>query len=137
MYCSELLPQVPLVWCRFSLVTHYIFTPQASTLSLSVLVLIEMFNALNALSEYNSLFEIPPWRNMYLVLATIGSLLLHVLILYIPPLARIFGVVALTSYDWFLVFLWSFPVIIIDEIIKFYAKRQLNKELSGNRVKMD
>ncbi|SCA48241.1 calcium-transporting ATPase, putative [Plasmodium ovale] len=110
---------------------------KASTLSLSVLVLIEMFNALNALSEYNSLFEIPPWRNMYLVLATIGSLLLHVLILYIPPLARIFGVVALTSYDWFLVFLWSFPVIIIDEIIKFYAKRQLNRELSGNRVKMD
>ncbi|EUD64763.1 calcium-transporting ATPase [Plasmodium inui San Antonio 1] len=100
---------------------------KASTLSLSVLVVIEMFNALNALSEYNSLFRIPPWRNMYLVLATIGSLLLHFMILYIPPLAKIFGVVALTPYDWFLVFIWSFPVIIIDEVIKFYAKRQLNR----------
>ncbi|ANQ06072.1 Sarcoplasmic and endoplasmic reticulum Ca-ATPase [Plasmodium coatneyi] len=106
---------------------------KASTLSLSVLVLIEMFNALNALSEYNSLFKIPPWRNMYLVLATIGSLLLHCMILYIPPLAKIFGVVPLTPYDWFLVFLWSFPVIIIDEVIKFYAKRQLNKGLSSKQ----
>ncbi|KNA02024.1 calcium-transporting ATPase, putative [Plasmodium vivax] len=103
---------------------------KASTLSLSVLVVIEMFNALNALSEYNSLFQIPPWRNMYLVLATIGSLLLHFMILYIPPLAKIFGVVALTPYDWLLVFMWSFPVIIIDEVIKFYAKRQLNRGLS-------
>ncbi|KJP89194.1 calcium-transporting ATPase [Plasmodium fragile] len=106
---------------------------KASTLSLSVLVVIEMFNALNALSEYNSLFKIPPWRNMYLVLATIGSLLLHCMILYIPPLAKIFGVVALTPYDWFLVFMWSFPVIIIDEVIKFYAKRQLNKALSSKQ----
>ncbi|CRH03082.1 calcium-transporting ATPase, putative [Plasmodium relictum] len=110
---------------------------KASTLSLSVLVLIEMFNALNALSEYNSLFEIPPWRNLYLVLATIGSLFLHFLIVYIPPLARIFGVVALTYYDWFLVFLWSFPVIIIDEIIKFYAKKKLNEEQSTNKLKTD
>ncbi|CAA9986338.1 calcium-transporting ATPase, putative [Plasmodium knowlesi strain H] len=106
---------------------------KASTLSLSVLVVIEMFNALNALSEYNSLFKIPPWRNMYLVLATIGSLLLHFMILYIPPLAKIFGVVALTPYDWFLVLMWSFPVIIIDEVIKFYAKRQLNKGLSSKQ----
>ncbi|SBT87129.1 calcium-transporting ATPase, putative [Plasmodium malariae] len=110
---------------------------KASTLSLSVLVLIEMFNALNALSEYNSLFNIPPWRNMYLVLAIIGSLLLHFLIIYIPPLASIFGVVALTAYDWFLVFLWSFPVIIIDEVIKFYAKRQLDKEISLSKLKID
>lgn len=96
-----------------------------------------MFNALNALSEYNSLFEIPPWRNMYLVLATIGSLLLHVLILYIPPLARIFGVVPLSAYDWFLVFLWSFPVIILDEIIKFYAKRKLKEEQRTKKIKID
>nr|CAA38982.1 ATPase [Plasmodium yoelii]prf//1704358A Ca ATPase [Plasmodium berghei yoelii] len=109
---------------------------KASTLSLSVLVLIEMFNALNALSEYNSLFVLPPWRNMYLVLATIGSLFLHCLIIYFPPLAGIFGVVPLTLHDWFLVFLWSFPVIIIDEIIKFYAKKQLNKELGyGQKLK--
>lgn len=110
---------------------------KASTLSLSVLVLIEMFNALNALSEYNSLFEIPPWRNMYLLLATVGSLLLHCLIIYVPPLANIFGVVALNAHDWFLVFLWSFPVIIIDEIIKYFAKRARDIKVSEIKVKSE
>ena len=36
---------------------------KASTLSLSVLVVIEMLNAMNALSEDNSLLVIPPWVN--------------------------------------------------------------------------
>lgn len=108
---------------------------KASTLSLSVLVLIEMFNALNALSEYNSLFDIPPWRNMYLLLATVGSLLLHCLILYVPPLANIFGVVALNWHDWFLVFLWSFPVIIIDEIIKYFAKKKAEVGVAQHKIK--
>ena len=36
-----------------------------------VLVVVEMFNALNALSENASLLEFPPWRNPWL-LAAIG-----------------------------------------------------------------
>ena len=57
---------------------------KASTLSLSVLVVIEMFNALNALSEDNSLVTMPPWINPYLILAIIGSIASHMVILYIP-----------------------------------------------------
>ena len=41
----------------------------ASTLSLSVLVTIEMANALNALSEKESLLRFPPWRNPWLLAA--------------------------------------------------------------------
>merc|ERR1719327_1849647 len=39
----------------------------ASTLSLSVLVVIEMLNALNALSEDGSLLQMPPWANPWLL----------------------------------------------------------------------
>lgn len=62
---------------------------KASTLSLSVLVAIEMFNAFNALSEDNSLLQLPPWSNPWLLLATAVSLGLHCVILYIPFLAQV------------------------------------------------
>lgn len=62
---------------------------KASTLSLSVLVAIEMFNAFNALSEDNSLLQLPPWSNPWLLVATCISLGLHCVILYIPFLAQV------------------------------------------------
>merc|ERR1712136_551816 len=38
-----------------------------STLSLTVLVIIEMLNAFNALSEDGSLVQMPPWKNPWLI----------------------------------------------------------------------
>lgn len=96
---------------------------KAMTLSLSVLVVIEMFNSLNALSEENSLREMPPWRNPWLLVAMIVSLGLHCLILYVPFLANVFGIVPLSLQEWFMVILISSPVILIDELLKFVIRR--------------
>ena len=68
---------------------------KASTLSLSVLVVIEMFNALNALSEDNSLVTMPPWINPYLILAIFGSIACHMMILYVPFFNKVFGIAPL------------------------------------------
>ncbi|GLT79803.1 hypothetical protein SLA2020_512770 [Shorea laevis] len=95
---------------------------KAMTLSLSVLVAIEMFNSLNALSENNSLVTMPPWRNPWLLIAMSVSLGLHCLILYVPFMADVFGIVPLSLNEWFLVILVSVPVILIDEILKFVAR---------------
>jgi Ca2+ transporting ATPase len=59
----------------------------ASTISMTVLVVVEMFNALNALSENGSLLTTPPWSNRWLVAAIAVSMALHVVILYVPFLA--------------------------------------------------
>jgi Ca2+-transporting ATPase len=48
-----------------------------------------MFNAFNALSEDNSLLQLPPWSNPWLMVATCISLGLHCVILYIPFLAQV------------------------------------------------
>ncbi|GKV01074.1 hypothetical protein SLEP1_g13664 [Rubroshorea leprosula] len=95
---------------------------KASTLSLSVLVAIEMFNSLNALSEDSSLLAMPPWVNPWLLLAMSVSFGLHFLILYVPFLAQVFGIVPLSLNEWLLVVAVAFPVILIDEVLKFIGR---------------
>lgn len=101
---------------------------KASTLSLSVLVTIEMFNALNALSEVESLAVVTPLVNPYLLLAMLSSFVLHFIILYIPALNSVFEVVPLSFNEWVLVVVFSFPVIIIDEVLKYFARASLYKD---------
>ena len=93
---------------------------KASTLSLTVLVVVEMFNALNALSEH-SLLQVPPWENPWLCLAIASSMSLHFAILYVPGLRSLFGVSTLTVKEWMWVLAYSFPIIIIDEVMKIIA----------------
>ncbi|MBA0704352.1 hypothetical protein Golax_016617 [Gossypium laxum] len=100
---------------------------KAMTLSLSVLVAIEMLNSLNALSEDSSLLTLPPWRNTWLLVAMSVSFGLHCLILYVPFLANMFGVVPLSLNEWFLVILISIPVVLIDETLKFFGRSRRHR----------
>ncbi|KAL0723736.1 hypothetical protein Bca4012_038335 [Brassica carinata] len=95
---------------------------KASPLSLSVLVAIEMFNSLNALSEDGSLATMPPWVNPWLLLAMAVSFGLHFVILYVSFLAQVFGIVPLSMNEWLLVLAVSLPVILIDEVLKFVGR---------------
>jgi Ca2+ transporting ATPase len=94
----------------------------ASTISLSILVVIEMFNAMNALSSSESLLTLPLWRNMMLVYAIMLSMALHFLLLYTPVLQTIFGIVPLQWPEWKIVLAWSAPIILIDEVLKFLER---------------
>ena len=94
---------------------------------MSVLVLVEMFNALNALSEDGSLFlpgGTPPTANPWLLAAIALSLALHALILYVPVLAGVFGTAPLSKEEWLAVFLLSAPVVLLDEILKAVSRQR-------------
>ena len=95
---------------------------KASTLSLTTLVVIEMFNACNAISEDISLIVMPPWINPWLILAMFSSFALHFLILYVPALATIFSIVPLDFNEWLLVCAAAAPVWLIDEVLKFIGR---------------
>ncbi|XP_058069765.1 calcium-transporting ATPase 3, endoplasmic reticulum-type isoform X2 [Magnolia sinica] len=59
-----------------------------STVSMTVLVVVEMFNALNNLSENQSLFTIPPWSNLWLLASIVLTMILHMLILLLHCLGQ-------------------------------------------------
>merc|ERR1712002_1443218 len=97
--------------------------PEAMTMALSVLVTIEMANALNSLSENQSLIVMPPWINPWLLGAMTLSFTLHFVILYVEILAVVFQVTPLTWPQWIAVLKISMPVIFIDEILKLVARK--------------
>ncbi|KAL5108299.1 Sarcoplasmic/endoplasmic reticulum calcium ATPase 3 [Taenia crassiceps] len=92
------------------------------TLALSVLVVIEMLNALNSLSENQSLVVMPPWRNMWLLIAIAFSMVQHFTILNVPILANIFQISPLSLAEWAVVLKISFPVLLLDETMKMLSR---------------
>merc|ERR1712179_444591 len=100
--------------------------PAPMTMALSVLVTIEMLNALNSLSENQSLLVMPPWINPWLLGAMSLSFSLHFVILYVDVLAMVFQVMPLTWAQWLAVIKISMPVIFIDEILKLVARKYVD-----------
>ncbi|RWS12224.1 Calcium-transporting ATPase sarcoplasmic/endoplasmic reticulum type-like protein [Dinothrombium tinctorium] len=112
---------------------HVFHDPHPMTMALSVLVTIEMLNALNSLSENQSLLAMPPWRNPWLLAAMTLSMGLHFMLLYVEILSTVFSVCPLGAEEWWTVLKISLPVVLLDETLKFVAR----KFIDGNKNHME
>ncbi|KAJ3027572.1 UNVERIFIED_CONTAM: hypothetical protein HDU68_003563 [Siphonaria sp. JEL0065] len=126
--CSTLFPEIGCEMFK----NH--MSIKATTMSLSILVVVEMFNAINSLSENESLFSFFLHNNLYLVFAVALSMALHVMILYVPFFSNLFSITSLNGEEWLWVVLISLPVIFIDEVLKGVS-RVWNLGASNRNVK--
>eukprot|EP00796_Vickermania_ingenoplastis_P010661 gene10661-7407_t len=113
----------------------------ARAIALSNLVVVEMFNALNALSENSSILVTRPSSNVWLIFTIASSIFLHLIIMYVPFFADLFSITPLgvapavleaapawsvlipTDFtEWRFILLCSFPVILIDELLKLITR---------------
>ena len=105
-------------------------TAHARSLAMTALVVAEMFNALNALSDTQSVVLRPQLlvSNRWLLLAIGLSVALQVLVLELPLPQQVFGVEPLTGADWWHILLLCAPVIPLDELFKWMKRRQRDSE---------
>jgi Ca2+-transporting ATPase len=103
---------------------------KALTISLTVLAVIQWFNAWNCRSEHESVFTMNPFRNMYLVIATLLVILLQLLAIYNPFLSKVLHTVPLDWKDWQLIIVVAASVILVEELRKVVHRIIRKRRLS-------
>jgi len=96
----------------------------ARTITLLTMAMFQWFNAWNCRSEDRSLLEIGLFSNRWLIAATSFVLFLQIVLLYAPFMQRIFKTVPVSLSDWLLVIAVSAPIILIEEVRKYFVRRQ-------------
>lgn len=112
---------------------------QAKGVALTTLVILEVLQLGNSRSSTRSVFSINPLSNRFLLLGTLGALLLHVAAMYIPATQAVLDLEPLSLTTWLQIALASSSIVVVVEVhklirkgegsIKFY--RSLRSRLGG------
>lgn len=96
---------------------------KAITMSLTTLAIFQWFNAWNCKSENKSVF-INPFKNRFLVGATITVIVLQLFAIYHPFMQRHLHTVSLTLQDWISAILIAASVLLLEEARKLIANKK-------------
>jgi Ca2+-transporting ATPase len=111
--------------------TIYIFyqalplsTEYAQTMAFAGLIVFELWNVLNFRSLRHPLARIGLFSNRYLLVALLASVIMLILVVYLPLLQLFLGTVPLTLSDWGILVLLGIPPVIAGEIYKYWSSRR-------------
>jgi Ca2+-transporting ATPase len=126
-YNIVIMVSVAAIMALVSLLMFYKYSPEnnpmyAQTIAFTTLVMLQMFNVLNATSETESIFTKGIFSNLYLILAITASLSLQAMIMYVPALTRMFKIVPLTAGDWLYITIASSLILLLGESIKLIKR---------------
>ncbi|XP_035825930.1 calcium-transporting ATPase type 2C member 1 [Aplysia californica] len=103
-------------------------TPRDTTMTFTCFVFFDMFNALSCRSQNKSVFQIGLTTNRMFLYAVGGSILGQLMVVFFPPLQKIFQTEALSLSDFaFLISLTS-TVFVVSEVKKFVMRRREQQE---------
>jgi Ca2+-transporting ATPase len=101
------------------------------TLLFTVLTLSQMANVLAVRSARQSLFRVGLLTNRALLGAVALTLLLQLLVVYLPVMQELFGTVPLGGWDLCLALVLSAAVLWVDEAVKWLARGRAGRQPSG------
>jgi Ca2+-transporting ATPase len=99
----------------------------AETMAFVTLSLCELFRAYTVRSERISLFKLGMFSNKYMQYAVGLSLLLLLLVVFVPFLQPIFNTQPLAGKEWLVVLVLALIPAVAEEITKFFLRRQAKK----------
>lgn len=100
----------------------------ALTMAFMTLGLMQLVNAFNVKSIYQSIFKVNPFANKYFNFAILFSLLSMAIVVLIPGLNGLFHVADLNSHQWLIVLAASFSIVIVVEVVKLFERLILKKK---------
>ena len=89
----------------------------------TTLAMFQVFNSLNCRSRDKSVFQLGFFKNPYLFIAIVASILFQIAAVYLPFMQRALGTAPLRLEDWGSIFLVSSTVFFADEIRKLVARK--------------
>lgn len=96
---------------------------QSISVVFAAIVFIQLCNALNARSEKTSIFKMKFFSNKSLLLAILSSFIICLAILEIPFFQNYLKTSALDIWDWAIVVSCGLGIIILEEIRKFFKRK--------------
>lgn len=111
--------------CTLALFYHYKDGDyvEATTIALTVLAVLQWINAWNCRSEKVSAFR-SIFSNPFLIVATLLVIILHLLAVYHPFFQKFLKTVPLDGGEWLMIIAMSLPLLLIEELRKFFARRK-------------
>ncbi|WP_269850282.1 cation-translocating P-type ATPase C-terminal domain-containing protein [Methanosarcina horonobensis] len=93
-------------------------TSKLQTLIFTLIVFSEMFNAFNWRSDRYSVFSLGLFTNKALVYAVLTTIILQLMVIYVPFLQFAFRTVPLSLYEWGIILALASTTLISMEIVK-------------------
>ncbi|XP_010117676.1 PREDICTED: calcium-transporting ATPase type 2C member 1-like, partial [Chlamydotis macqueenii] len=111
-----------------------VITPRDTTMTFTCFVFFDMFNALSSRSQSKSVFEIGLCSNKMFCYAVLGSIMGQLLVIYFPPLQKVFQTESLSVLDLLFLLGLTSSVCIVTEIIKKFerSKEKIQKRGSSS-----
>ncbi|CAH2283012.1 calcium-transporting ATPase type 2C member 1 isoform X1 [Pelobates cultripes] len=101
-----------------------VITPRDTTMTFTCFVFFDMFNALSSRSQTKSVFEVGLCSNKMFCYAVLGSIMGQLLVIYFPPLQKVFQTESLSIQDLLFLIGLTSSVWIVSEVIKKVERHQ-------------
>lgn len=97
---------------------------KATTMTLAAIVFCQIGAVFNCRTEKQSVFKIGILSNKRINFGIVVELLLIILLVYLPPLQKVFHTAPLNAADWLFLCIWPPVILLLEELRKVFLRKR-------------